>query len=84
MHREEVRVGVVITAVLIDVIITDIDRERAGGRRGTIQQVVDRDPDAAAGASLGLGVGAEREEGEKRHAGSTGGKERRFHDGLLF
>jgi len=83
MHREEVSVGVVVAKVLVDVVITDIDREGAGGRRGTVQQVIDRHPDATARASLGFGVGAEGEEREKSGAGGAPREEGSFHDTIV-
>ena len=83
MHRIEVRVGVVVAAVLVDVVITDIDRERAGGRRRTVQQVIDRHPDATARAGLGFGVGAERKEGEKSGTRGAPREEGGFHDTIV-
>ena len=84
--REEVRaipmrVGGIITLILVDGVETHVQDER--GRRGdgrTVGEVVDADLDATAGTGLGFGVSAERQEGEKSGTRGARGEKRRLHD----
>ena len=80
----EMRMGAVVALVLVDGVIANIQGVGAGHGRRAVGQVVDRHPDAAAGAGLGTRVGAEGEEGEQRDPGGALGEGGEFHEGSVW
>ena len=80
MVGEEVRMRPAVTFVLINGVVTEIDRISPRTERSTIGEIIDADFHAAAGAGLSFGVSTESEKGEQSEPRGALGEKGNLHD----
>ena len=80
MVSEEVCMRPAVTFVLINGVVTEIDRISPRTERSTIGEIIDADFHAAAGAGLSFGVSTESEKGEQSEPRGALGEKGNLHD----